>query len=79
MGGGSVQPVSTVFCSVGMKEVSNVKECKVSHFVLSPVLCEDCGKPLQELCGGIMVCKACGIAYDACFFRPERGGEDVEV
>lgn len=59
-----------------MSEVSNVKECKVSYFIRSSVPCEDCGKPLEELCGGIMVCRACGVAYDACFFRPERGDGD---
>jgi hypothetical protein len=73
MAGGAVLRVSTVSFSLGMKEVSNVNECKVSHFLLSPVPCEDCGKPLEELCGGIMVCKACGVAYDAIFFRPEGG------
>ncbi len=77
MGGGAVDHASTVFCSVGMKEVSNVKECKVSHFVRASVPCEDCGKPLDELCGGIMVCKACGVAYDAIFFRPEGGDGDA--
>ncbi len=60
-----------------MSEVSNVKECKVSFSIRSSVPCEDCGKPLEELCGGIMVCRACGVAYDACFFRPEGGGGDA--
>lgn len=73
MAGGAVIHAATAFCSVAMKGPSDMNEVKVSHFLRSSFPCEDCGKPLSELCGGIMVCKACGVAYDAIFFRPEGG------
>lgn len=73
MGGYSVLSVNTVFWSVAMKGPSDVQEVKVLHFLKSSFPCEECGKPLDELCCGIMVCKACGVAYDAIFFRPEGG------
>ncbi len=73
MGGYSVLSVNTVSSCAAMRGRSDMGEVKVMHFLRSSFPCEDCGKPLAELCGGIMVCKACGVAYDAIFFRPEGG------
>jgi len=50
-----------------------MKESTVLHFSRSVWPCEDCGKPLEHLQGGVMVCRSCGVAYDSIFFRPEGG------
>ncbi len=53
-----------------------MKISTVLHFSKSRWFCEDCGKPLEELHGGVVVCRPCGVAYDSIFFRVE-GGSDV--